>query len=135
MCKTNLKEAFKSEHRLICKVHWSDPDKIVPCKHNGSGGGVGSFSLSPLISEFLIWESGGGGWGRRMFSPLVKAFCHQQLLPDIVRLLPICVNPNIVPGAFCDWTSLNWNTDNSLTIELVDTVSEICSQLRKNAVT
>lgn len=30
-----------------------------------------------------------------MFSPLVKAFCHQQRLPDIVFLLPICVNPNI----------------------------------------
>lgn len=48
-----------------------------------------------------------------MFSPLEKAFCHQEPLPDIVCRLPICINPGIVLGAFCDWTSLNWNTVNS----------------------
>lgn len=59
MYKTNLKEAFKSEHRLTCKVHWSDPDRTVPYKHKGRGGGIGSFSFRAFISEFLIWESEG----------------------------------------------------------------------------
>ena len=118
MCKTNLKEAFKSERRLTCKGHWSDPDKIVPCKHKGRGGGIGSFSFRPFTSEFLIWESIEGA-GRRVCSPLVKAFYHQQHLPDTVFLFPICVNPSVVPEAFCDWTFLNWNTVNSLSIELV----------------
>lgn len=49
-----------------------------------------------------------------MGKSLVKAFCHQQHLPDIVCLLPVCVNLSIVPGAFCDLASLNWNTYSQL---------------------
>lgn len=51
MCETNLNVAFKSKHRLICKVHWSDPDKIVPCKPKVEG-------LVPLFVDQLFMNSG-----------------------------------------------------------------------------
>lgn len=57
--------------------------------------------------------------GENSVFPPSKGILHQQHLPDIVCLVPICVNPSVALGAFCDWTSLNWNTVNRLSIELI----------------
>lgn len=54
-----------------------------------------------LFVDPLIINSGLGkqGW---LGKNLLKSSCHQQHLPDLVCLLPVCVNLSIVPGVFCD---------------------------------
>lgn len=53
-----------------------------------------------------------------MVLPLVKAFCISGIYLTLFVLFQ-CVNPSVALGAFCDWTTLNWNTVNSLSIELI----------------
>lgn len=72
----------------------------MPCKHKRRGGTIVAglipffFFFKPFTSEFLIWESsrgdkGMGGGENSGFAPS-KGILHQQHLPDIVCLVPMC---------------------------------------------